>query len=465
MTESPEVVQHAKHRNRRAAKSGGMAMLARCVQVGSSVLTVPITLKYLGAERFGLWMTISSILAMAAFADFGVGNGVLNTVAKAFGQDDVFGMRRAISSGFAILCIIATIVLSGFFVVYPFVNWAHVFRVVSPLAMAEAGPALLVFAICFALNIAFDTVQRVQMGIQQGYRYGRWQMVGSITGLVSVLAGIWFHVGLPVLVMAIAGAPTLATMTNAVHFFGVVRPDLRPSIHFISNPVVIQIARLGLLFFVLQLASSLAFSADNFIIARTLGAVRVPEYAVPQRMFALISMMSAMLITPLWPAYGEAVSRGDFPWVRHTLRRSLLGVFAASTVAATVILLLSHRILAFWVGGRVKPSFALLLGLAIWAVMECCGYALAMYFNGASVIRYQIIVASVFGIGCLTTKIIMIKKFGISALPWSTITTYFLLNSLPSCFIVGRSLHGLESAHSSIPNSSATPPIAVPIER
>ena len=159
-------------------------------------------------------MTISSILAMAAFADFGVGNGVLNTVAKAFGQDDVFGMRRAISSGFAILCLIATTVLVGFFAVYPFVNWAHVFRVVSPVAMAEAGPALIVFSVSFALNIAFDTVQRVQMGIQQGYRHGRWQMVGSLTGLVGVLAGIWFHVGLPVVVMAIAGARVVATMTQ-----------------------------------------------------------------------------------------------------------------------------------------------------------------------------------------------------------------------------------------------------------
>jgi O-antigen/teichoic acid export membrane protein len=331
--------------------------------------------------------------------------------------------------------------------------------------MAEAGPALIVFSICFALNIAFDTVQRVQMGIQQGYRHGRWQMVGSITGLVGVLMGIWFHAGLPVLVMALAGAPIFATIVNAVHFFGVVRPDLRPDIHFISSPVVIQVARLGLLFFVLQLASSLAFSADNFIIARTLGAVRVPEYAVPQRMFALISIMSAMLITPLWPAYGEAASRGDFPWIRHTLRRSLLGVFAGSTIVATVILLLSNRILSLWVGGRVKPSFALLLGLAIWAVMECCGYALAMYFNGASVIRYQIILASVFGIGCLTAKILLIERFGIAALPWSTITTYFLLNALPASFVVGRSLRGLESAHASIPNSPATPPVPVAIER
>jgi O-antigen/teichoic acid export membrane protein len=100
-------------RNRRAALTGGVATIARAVQVGSSLITVPLTLKYLGNERFGLWMTISSVLAMAAFADFGIGNGVLNTVAKAFGRDDKEAIRKAVSSGFAVLNTIAVLLMAS----------------------------------------------------------------------------------------------------------------------------------------------------------------------------------------------------------------------------------------------------------------------------------------------------------------------------------------------------------------
>ena len=166
-------------RHRRAFLTGGASTLARVVQVSTSLVTVPLTLKYLGNERFGLWMTISSVLAMAAFADFGVGNGVLNTVAKAFGRDDTEGIRNAVSSGFAVLNTIAALLLLSFFAIYRFVNWADFFRVVSPTARSEAGPALAVFAVCFALNISMDVVQRVQLGLQQGYRYGLWQLCGS----------------------------------------------------------------------------------------------------------------------------------------------------------------------------------------------------------------------------------------------------------------------------------------------
>lgn len=425
--------EHARgaERNRRAVLTGSAATLARIVQIGTSLVTVPLTLKYLGNERFGLWMTISSVLAMAAFADFGVGNGVLNTVAKAFGKDDTEGVRRAVSSGFAVLNSIAALLLLLFFAIYRFVNWADFFRVVSPQARSEAGPALAVFATCFALNISMDVVQRVQLGLQQGYRYGLWQLCGSITGFIGVLGGIWLHVSLPLLVVAIAGAPIFATTLNTIHFFGFVRPDLRPNPALVSRDAISQIARLGGFFFILQVVVAISYSADNFIIARMLGAVRVPEYSIPQRMFALITMMSAMLVAPLWPAYGEAISRGDTRWVRRTLSRSLLLVFSCTCLVSGTLFLLSRRLMFWWVGPHINPPTVLLLGLAVWTVIDCCGNTLAMFMNGASIMRFQIVVVTLFGIACVSTKLVLVGRYGIAAIPWSTIVTYLLFNALP----------------------------------
>jgi O-antigen/teichoic acid export membrane protein len=424
--------------------TGSAATLARIVQAGTSLVTVPLTLKYLGNERFGLWMTISSVLAMAAFADFGVGNGVLNTVATAFGKNDVEGIRKAVSSGFAILSSIAVLLLLFFWGIYPFISWADFFRVSSPLARNEAGPALAVFAACFALNISMDVVQRVQLGLQQGYRYGLWQLCGSVAGLIGVLGGIGLHVGLPVLVIAIAGAPIFATSLNAIHFFGFVRPDLRPSRRLVARGAISEIARLGGLFFVLQVVVAVSFSADNFIIARTLGAVNVPEYSIPQRMFALLAAMSGMLVAPLWPAYGEAISRGDVAWVRRTLVRSLLVVLAVASTISGFLLIMSDKLIYWWVGSRIHPPFFLLAGLAIWTVIDCCSGALASFLNGMAVIRFQVIVASLFGVGCLALKVFFIRHYGIESVPWATILAYSLLSVLPFAIYVPRLINRMD---------------------
>lgn len=437
-------------RNRRAVLTGAASTIARVVQGGTLLITVPLTIHYLGNERFGLWMTISSVLAMAAFADFGLGNGVLNTVATAYGKDDVKGIRSAISSGMAVLAAIATGVLVLYFSIYRFVSWGDFFRVSSPQARLEAGPALTVFVVCFVLNIPLDVVQRVQLGMQRGYRNGLWQMSGSVFGLSGVLVGIWLHVSLPVLVMAIAGGPLFATSLNAIHFFGVIRKDLRPSLNLVSRDVIAKIAKLGGLFFVLQLGVAVAFSADNFIIARTLGAVHVPEYSIPQRLFGFISMIVAMLVGPLWPAYGEAISRGDIGWVRKTLKGSLSLVFVAALAASSLLLLLAPRVIRLWVGTSIHPPFILLLGFSIWTVMDCCGNTVAMFLNGASIMRFQVIISCFFGIICIATKVLFTRHYGSAGVPWATILTYATLIALPCLFYIPRILARLHVTRQTI---------------
>src|ERR1035441_8948081 len=68
----------SQERQRRAFLSTMAAFAAKGIAIVTQLVTVPMTLNYLGAERFGLWMAISSVVSMLAFADLGVGNGLLN---------------------------------------------------------------------------------------------------------------------------------------------------------------------------------------------------------------------------------------------------------------------------------------------------------------------------------------------------------------------------------------------------
>src|SRR5574341_1512330 len=54
------------------AQAGSRGLLALTL-----LAAVPLTLGYLGQERYGLWATISSFLVLLQFADLGIGNGLL----------------------------------------------------------------------------------------------------------------------------------------------------------------------------------------------------------------------------------------------------------------------------------------------------------------------------------------------------------------------------------------------------
>src|ERR1035437_6060231 len=78
----------SQERYRRAALTTVSSVLARAVAVGTSLITVRLTIRYLGVERYGLWMTITSVVSLLWFADLGMGNGLLNAIAEAHGRDD-----------------------------------------------------------------------------------------------------------------------------------------------------------------------------------------------------------------------------------------------------------------------------------------------------------------------------------------------------------------------------------------
>ena len=52
----------------------------------SGFIYVPLTVRYLGPERYGLWVAMTSVMTLLAFADCGIGYGLMNHVAYAIGH-------------------------------------------------------------------------------------------------------------------------------------------------------------------------------------------------------------------------------------------------------------------------------------------------------------------------------------------------------------------------------------------
>ncbi|MGA7315646.1 MAG: hypothetical protein WBX22_16905 [Silvibacterium sp.] len=71
-TSTPE--GRSRERHHCALLTGISALLAEVIAVSTSLVTIPMALHYLETEQFGLWMTISSVVAILGFADFGIGN-------------------------------------------------------------------------------------------------------------------------------------------------------------------------------------------------------------------------------------------------------------------------------------------------------------------------------------------------------------------------------------------------------
>ncbi|MBK7461061.1 MAG: oligosaccharide flippase family protein [Betaproteobacteria bacterium] len=435
----------AQERQRRAALSAAASALSKILSVLATLVSIPLALAYLGVERFGIWSVLSALMLGLQFADLGLGNGVINTVSAAYGARDASALRRCVSSGaFALLGVSAVLALVALAVV-PNVDWAHVFTVKSTQASSEVLPAVSAFAVCVALAVPLGLVQRVQIALQKGFIPSVWQCLANLLSLLAIWQATVWQLGLPWLVLALLGAPLVTGLLNALFYFGHVEPTLRPSWAQVDREATMLLLRTGGSYFVIQVAAAVVFASDSVFIAHLLGASEVARYAVPEKLFGVISLVVATAVGPLWPAYGEAIASGDIDWVRQALKRSLVLAAAFSASAAAVLLLLGPWLIELWVGPALQVPSYLLLALGIWKILESVGFALAMFLNGAGILRFQMINAWLMATLVLAVKVPLIVVLGPTGAPLTTATVYLIVTLIPLIFLIPRMLHRLRS--------------------
>ena len=409
----------SRERYRRAALTTFTSVLAKGVTVLTSLITVRLTIRYLGTERYGLWMTIISIVSFLIFADLGIGNGLLNAITEARGRDDKESVHRYVSSAFLVLLGIAALLLALLFLAYPFVPWQRVFNVSSPLAVREAGPAVFVFLLCFLLNIPLDVVQRVQTGHQEGYLTNFWTVIGNLTGLGILIMVMQVKGGLPWLILAVLGGQLLGVLGNWAQEFGFARPELRPERAYWDTAAARKILGTGAMFFILQACYVFTIPLDNIVITQILGPEAVTQFAVPMRLFILVTTVATMFLIPLWPAYGEALGRGDAEWIKSTFYHSLGYSLLILSPMALGLAGFGKLIVRIWVGTQVHPTYALLFGMATWTILSVAGNAIYTFLCGINVLKFLVVVTVLQAIANLVLKIVMAKTFGLIGVIWA----------------------------------------------
>src|SRR5262249_17604938 len=113
------------------------ALANKGVAVLVSFISVPLTVRYLGAERYGAWVTISTAMAWVVLADFGVSNSLTNAVSEGYATGSKERAQASVAAAFWTLTGIALILGMIFFAIFPHVPWDRVFNVQSAQAKAE----------------------------------------------------------------------------------------------------------------------------------------------------------------------------------------------------------------------------------------------------------------------------------------------------------------------------------------
>lgn len=423
-------------RGRGILRTGAWSMVAKAAAAANLFVSIPFVLHALGPSQFGAWATLVSFMTLAGFLDFGFGNGTMNLVAAAHGSGRTEDIGNIMREGIRTLLFVSLVLAAVTILVIPLVPW---YRVLGMPEVSNSQCRLAIAAVLFTIVMAvpLNLANRVLLGIGQGDCAFRWQVLGQLLTLCAVVALSKTFPTLPALAAAAVATPLLTSIANSVTLWR--SPTVTTSHPFRRDKAIAaHIRREGALFFVLQLAAALAYSSDLPMISAIKGPVQAGTYAIVQRFFSIIPLGLQLIWAPLWPIYRQALAAGHHSWAMRTLRRSVLMALFFASSGALVLAFGFNYVVGFWVHRPVEVRGLLLAGFVVWCIIDSAGTALATFFNAASIMRYQIVVASIFAISCLAAKAWAISRLGIVSVPWTTASVYFLVSLLPTLVLAPR---------------------------
>ncbi len=428
--------KRAKHRKSNIVKTLSMGAYSKAVSILVSFAMVPLAVNYLGTGGYGLWVAVSSLIALLSFTDGGVGKALLNMVSHATGANVKQPIRHIISSGFFVLLCISIIGASIFLMLSSYVDWAWVFGLNQEFRPTELYTLVLIVGLAFFIAMPFSLVGNVQHGFQEGNIEAFWNAKGRLLSLVFAIIAIQLDKGLFGFALAVVSGPIVAALGNNIYYFGVRNRAMIPALSSVRKDNIHAVLGTGGLFFVLQITSAIQLSADNIIISNMIGPSAVAQYAICMQLFLVIPMLMGLLWAPLWPALREAMASDDVEWVKRVFAKSLKLAFLVGLPSLIVLVIFGQDIMRIWVGDEVVPSTLLLVGCGVWMFLVLIGNVIAVFLNAMQWLKVQIIVALSAGTANVFITIFLVGKVGFEGAVYGSIISYIIFALVPYSILI-----------------------------
>ena len=430
---------HRERRSRGVFQGTASGLAGRILVIIVSVISVPLTIGYLGSERYGAWVTIVSVLTLLSITDFGLAASLTNALGKAQAENAHDVGRRYVSSALFMLSSIALIILIFGSAFAPRITSFLFPHLQSPLARAEIVPAMTIALSIFALNLPLLIPARILAAHQESALANLWNMAGSLGNLVALLGVIWFRGGLPWLVFGCFGFGLLTNITCAAWLFAFHKPWLSPKFLAIDPAFAKTLFGDGWKFFVIGIGWMINWQTDNMVIAHFLGAAQVTPYAVTFSLFALATGLQTLAYPSLWPAYTEAFAQRDFEWIRQTVRSNFKFSFLSTLAVVGLLSIFAGDIIRFWAGAVAVPPFSVIVWMALWRLMLATLLVGSCLLNATGHLKGMTIYGTITALLNLTLSILLARKYGITGVIAGTVIAYAVANYIPA-FLEVRSV-------------------------
>ena len=393
-----------------------VSFLLKGISILISLQVVPLTINYINPTQYGIWLTLSSIIAWLAYFDFGFANGFRNRFSEARSRGETLLAREYVSTTYAVLLILFFGIFLITVVTSFFLDWSSILNV-DTVYNSELRTVFVILSLFFCLNIVGSVFTTMLAADQKPALASLIQTGGQVLAFIVIYVFTKTVPGsLTVLAFAFMGIPCILLIIVSVFMFRCGEYKIvSPTICLVRLPLIKNILGLGGQFFIIMLSLLFIFQFTNIIISRIEGPQAVTQYNIAYRYFNVLNMLVVIILTPFWSAFTDAYIKKDFSWMKKMVKK-LEHMWLLCIPILVVMILCSDFFYKYWIGDSVSIPLSLSISMALYVLFQTMGNVYMYLINGTSRVSLQLIVYLLIAIIAVPLMTLFCRLYGVEGI-------------------------------------------------
>jgi len=340
------------------------------ISVIISLLLVPVTIGYVNAELYGVWITVASVMTWVNVLDLGFTQGLKNKLTEALANSDYERGRTLVSTTYLMMFVIFLPVCFVIQLLIPLVDWAGVLNV-NPDYSRDVTIVMHVVIALACLQMIANVIVSVIAAFQRVALSNSFSVIGNIISLLIILLiRRLLPPSLLALSLTLGAMPIIVTIVASFILFKGKFSCVAPSYKSVNKEYIKELFNLGYKFFIINIQVLVLYLSTNMIMSNVSSPIEVTRYNIAYRLLSISMMAYTIITSPLWPAYTDAYTRGDYDWMKHTRNRMMKVLFASILICA-IMVATSGFLYKVWIGNEVDVPIQMTLLVALYVSIYC----------------------------------------------------------------------------------------------
>lgn len=432
MTDNTATIQQIRSKKLNQNAIGILAIKLGTMLI--EVIKVPIMLSYLNVEKYGIWLTLVSIVLWTHHFDFGLGAGLKYKLTEAIAHGEDNKAKHLVSTAYISMSLIMGI---AFILLTPIIfalDWLDILNV-SDVTISNNELIYTVLGI-FAVFVCQFVMSLICIVLQAHQRTALAEMfkpIGSALSLCIVLIiGLFSHNSLIFASLVMVVPYVLILLILNVYYFTGKYKSISPSIKWVKKEYLKDIYSLGLKFFINQLSALIVFATANLILSSQINPTEVSIYSTARTYYGIILIFITAILVSTSTPITDAYVRRDYEWIKRLMARLNKIAFIA-IILEVVIFFASDFVFEIWTGNKINVPSTLAISFVLYNIIAFYTQQYSNFLISVGKMNLNVIISCCKIVFFIPGAIHLVNIYGSIGLVIATI----LINTLPNLIFGG----------------------------